>query len=198
MRDTLAVSRSDLRPVRSEIGHMIRYTLIPLHLDVTSMDSNNTAYMLDTMVVDHIIHGDVNISVEDLVESDINLTFTYLLRDEVAASDDFEQKVENYLNDTNAERITRPSSLYNIGRYGCGAYDSTKLSRALRGALRAEKVGDRKDALMIETALRNGDIFVTEEKRILNPPESYPDEISSEQIISEREFIERIHERMTS
>jgi hypothetical protein len=43
--------------------------------------------MLDTMVVDHIIHGEIGISVEDLTSSDIELTYTFLLRDEVAAGE---------------------------------------------------------------------------------------------------------------
>jgi hypothetical protein len=76
-----------------------------------------------------------------------------------------------------------------MGRFGSGPFGgSTDLCSALMEALRAEKIGDRKDALMIETALRNSNIFVTEEKRILDPPESYPDEIDPEQIISEKDI----------
>jgi hypothetical protein len=107
----------------------------------------------------------------------------------------FEQKVESVLDDTDAERISRASTPFNMGRFGGDPFGgSTDLCSTLMEALRAEKIGDRKDALMIETALRNGDIFVTEEKRILDPPENYPDEIDPEQIISEQEFVSRIRE----
>lgn len=155
------------------------------------MSDNQVSFMLDTMVVDHIICGDINIDTKQLRNIDLDITFTYLLRDEIFPPDDevFEKKVEDFFNKVSSERVDRASTLYGVGGFGTGPYGATKLCGALISALRANHINDKKDALMIEAALENGDIFVTEEKRILSPPESYPDEIDPDQILSEDEFI---------
>lgn len=142
--------------------------------------------MLDTMVVDHIIKGDSKVDVEDLKEAEADISFTYLLREELLGAHD-EEEIKGVLRELDTKEVQPESSPYGMN-YG-GGYSISELCDALISAVRGDDIAEIKDAMVIETALKNGDKFVTQENRLLDPPEKYPESIGSSQIMSEEEFI---------
>jgi predicted nucleic acid-binding protein len=132
--------------------------------------------MFDTNEFDKLLEcpGSYDDLLRLLAEGKIELLSTHIQRDEILATPDTVKKarLEELL--THARMIETRGIVLDISRCDQARYGSDEDHRLIEHIRGTNWERDSKDALIAATAARDADVFVTEDKRLMQRLSSYP------------------------